>query len=343
MTLFRFSKAFLLAGVFLLAITTAALAGEEKQYPEYNIAVTPPEGWQDITSAAPQKGLIVAFGSADRSRAAFVLYDDKLTNPGELDDRFVMEFENAAETSGLGKRISGRFVMVQGIKSYERTGSPLVRGKIFSMISRTVPTRGRFFGLQGFHFTGGDAGEDPEIRQFMESFRFLTPPPSMVAPDPETARKDAEIKQAVKRGQDFGRAMGALFVPLLVIGAIVGIIWVLMRRGKSRPPQTKASSRPPPPPPLPTEPLRPPRATALALDVANSPPPPPPPAKALVPRGSVRAPAPPAPAPKPAPPAKEPPPPAATPPLSSETPPPPPKVHPPISSVIRPRQRHMRE
>ncbi|MEI9895796.1 MAG: hypothetical protein WDN28_18425 [Chthoniobacter sp.] len=176
MTPFRFSKALLLVAVSLLAIATGACAGPEQQFPDYNFAITPPDGWVDITSTTHQKGLIVAFSAPDRSRAAFVLYDDRLTHPSELDDHFVEEFETASETSGLGKRLSSRFVLMQGIKCYERTGAPLVRGRIFSMISRTIPMQGRLFGLQGFRFTGGNADDDAEIRQFMESFRFLKLP-----------------------------------------------------------------------------------------------------------------------------------------------------------------------
>ena len=292
----------------------------------------------------------MAFGSPDRSRAFFVLYDDRITNPGELDDHFVQEFESASETAGLGKRISGRFVLVQGVKSYERTGAPLVRGKIFSMISRTVPTRGRFFGLQGFRFTGGNADEDAEIRQCLESFRFLTPPPSMVTPDPVVAKREAEVKETFQRGQAVGRMMSYLFVPAIIIGAIVGIIWLVTRRGKSRPPRVPASSSPPPPPPPP--------APLATVRTAAPPPlpaePPPPTLLAPAPVPSAKAPGPPAPAQKPALPAiaKEPVPPVpakeSAPPVADPPPPPaapvvPPKVNPPLSSVIRPRQRHMRQ
>ncbi|MDR3404468.1 MAG: hypothetical protein P4L99_18350 [Chthoniobacter sp.] len=426
MTSCRFSKALLLAAVFFLALATAAFAGSEKVYSEYNFAITPPDGWQDITATTPRQGLIAAFAAADGARAVFVLYDDRITNPGELDDHFVEEFENAAETAGMGKRLSGKFVSVQGIKSYERTGAPLVRGKIFSMISRTVPTRGRFFGLQGFRFTGGNADEDAEIHHFLDSFRFLTPPPSMVTPPPAAVKKEAEIKAAVKRGEDVGKALSNVFVPAIIIGAIVGIIWLVARRGKSRPPRAPSSSpAPPPTPPPPSAPVPvpvPPVAKARPAappPVAVAPPPPPPPpaplpavtarpgtvppvsikpppppavavkasappARALVPRVSAKpplpaparepapaakasapparapvppakAPAPPAPEPapaakepappakEPAPPAKEPAPAAAATPPPAEEPPPPPRVNPPLSSVIRPRQRHMRE
>ena len=169
---------FLLACLLLVAVPPATFANGEKQYPEYNFAVTPPNDWVDTTASAGQKGVIASFGSPDHTRSAFVLVEERAAPHGELDDRFVTEFERAAE---LGKRLSGKFVLVQGLKSYERTSAPVVQGKTISMISRITSVGRRFFSLQGYSFAGGIAGEDPQIREMMDSFHFLTPPPGATA------------------------------------------------------------------------------------------------------------------------------------------------------------------
>jgi hypothetical protein len=242
-----------LACVLLLATAAATFAEAEKEFREFNFAITPPVGWSKMPQAISKPGLCAAFGSPDKTGLFLVLRNDIEPPPGELDDRFVTQFENTTEETGGGKRLSGKFVFVQGIKSYERTGTPVVKGKTMSVLSRTIPVRGHFYDLQGFRWDGRNAAGDKEIRAVMDSFRFLAPPPLALA-EPAAPKRDADLKASYQRGQDTPKVLPALFVFLFVVG---GIVFVVARIGnmhsQRRLLEPQSPPFPPPaPPPLPT-------------------------------------------------------------------------------------------
>ena len=106
---------FLLACQLFDALPAATFAVGERQYSDYNFAIAPPNDWRDTTASAGQKGVVASFGSPDHTRAVFVIVEERPVPAGELDESFAAEFDRAAEPQ-LGKRLSGKFVVSQGIK-----------------------------------------------------------------------------------------------------------------------------------------------------------------------------------------------------------------------------------
>jgi hypothetical protein len=214
-----------LAFAFMLVIAAPrGVFAQERQFADYNCAITFPDGWHLMTNLPPQQSVLAAYGDAAGTRLVYLLiFAKKPTGP--LDDHFISEYERGIQESGGGERLSGKFIEIAGIKSYERLGSLLIRGKRASMIGQLVPADGRFYNLQAMRFDG-DANDDPEIRQILGSFRFIRPPDLSYTPDSIAYR------------------MGQLTGFLLVILAIVAVVVALVRRDRT--PQPK---RPPPLPP----------------------------------------------------------------------------------------------
>jgi hypothetical protein len=112
-----------------------------------------------------------------------IVYDHKSSGP--LDEHFISEFERGMESSGAGKRVSGKFIEIRGIKSYERLGNAVVDGKCATVLTQVIPVKGRIYLLQGLRVEG-EANDDPEILSFLASFSFIMPPvaqPEHLAPE----------------------------------------------------------------------------------------------------------------------------------------------------------------
>ncbi|MEP6672190.1 MAG: hypothetical protein ABJF10_23710 [Chthoniobacter sp.] len=227
-------KIALLAGGLCLVFQATSRAGTEKQFPDYNFAVTVPDSWADRTSSMKQKGVVIAYGDPAHTRLIYVLTTTENPPTTEADASFAAGYEKGLERSGGSKRISSRFVEVHGIMSYERTGSMAPKGKSISTLARNIPIRGRFYAITAMRFDGGLAGEDAEIRSFVESFRFLTPPQRVL-----------DSSAAVRFGSFVSQSM-------LTIAAIIGVIMLIRHISRS--------NRPPRPPPLPTAPPPPPKS-----------------------------------------------------------------------------------
>jgi len=118
----------LLIALITFFAPTYSLVGQEREFTNYNCAITPPDGWSMMTNYPSQPGLFtIFFGKADKSRLVLLMVDDRHKPAGPVDDRFVAEFEGGVERGGGGKRISGRFTEIDGIKGYERLGYAMVR------------------------------------------------------------------------------------------------------------------------------------------------------------------------------------------------------------------------
>ncbi|MEP6667825.1 MAG: hypothetical protein ABJF10_01645 [Chthoniobacter sp.] len=349
----------------LLILATSAIAGAEKQFPDFNFAVSIPDGWQEIADKAAQGGLAAGFCSADQTRMFLVFRDDRAAPAGELDDQFVTDYEQKIESTGGGKRLSGKFVIVQGIKSYERTGEGMWRGNKVTTLSRTIPLGDHLYLLRAMRWDGGRAEEDPAIRELMESFRFPSLPStrdlvSVVPSEPAAASVLAESSAPSAGDEDLGKSlekrqtssdeMEPLLMTLAIVGGslfvIVLIIVLVARRQK----KSAAPAMPPPalarkapgPPPSPAKTFAPaPLSKASAPSSAKAPTAPfllrPPVAKASAPPPSAKPATPPPPAkisvaPPPAkisasPPSAK----TVTPPLPVKAPAPPPVVDAPVA------------
>ncbi len=200
--------------IVLSCFLTLGLAhgvSREQEFAQHNFAITPPDGWQDITQAAARPGLLAAFGNESKTGLFLVAADEKNVPQGPLDDHFAEEFDQGVESSGAGKRIAGRFFDLAGIKCYERLGEATIGGKAASTVIRVIPTAGRFYNLQGMTFDGTRANENPALKNALDSFRFLN------APEPAKADPTANKSEAYQAGYKTGRVLGFALVGGIII------------------------------------------------------------------------------------------------------------------------------
>lgn len=198
----------------------AALSGAlamEQQFPDDNCAITIPDTWLVMTNYSPQPGLLAVYSDATGNRRLILQIINKKP-PGPLDDRFIAEFEKGYQESGGGVPLSGKYIEVDGIKSYERLGGFVLQGKQISTMIRLVPGEDRYYNMHAMRFDG-DASEDPELRQVIDSFRFIHPFVPSYAPD--------------SISYQIGKLTGAL----LIVIAVVAVVFNSLRSNRtSRPP-----------------------------------------------------------------------------------------------------------
>jgi hypothetical protein len=188
--------------LFLILAIAGDLFGQERDFPQYNFAIRLPEGWQLMTNLPARPGVIATFVDAAKIRQVVLLvYDHKAS--GSLDDRFISEFERGMESSGAGKRVSGRFIEVCGIKSYERLGNVMADGKRATSVTQVIPVKGRLYLLQGLR-REGEVSDDPEIRNCLATFRFITSPVAQTGLTP----KDASFRTFLWTGFTLGIIAG---------------------------------------------------------------------------------------------------------------------------------------
>ena len=196
----------------LLFLGFYSLRGQEKVFADHNCAITPPTGWQWLTNLPPQEAFYAAFGNTARTRIITLVIDDRHKS-GPMSEGFVAEFDKGVERSGGGKRVSGKFIEVAGLKSYERHGPVRVKGKEGSTIIRVVPTAGAIYTVEAMSFDE-EVSEDAEIREALGSFRFIRPP--------------SPPARSASAAYQFGYMMGKL-VPAVLLGvAIIVIIGILI-------------------------------------------------------------------------------------------------------------------
>lgn len=200
---------------------------QELKFPQYNCAIAPPDGWQPMTEAIGQPGLIAAFRNVPKTKLIMVLIDDQNKAPSILDERYVEEFEQGVQASGGGKPKSARFIEVAGVKSYERLGEASIEGQRASILLRAVPADGKIYALQGMRMDG-DAGEDSEIRQSLSSFRFIT------APSTVTQSPQSPSSAAYRAGYLFGQV---IIIALVIAAGFAALRKVTRRKsGPTTPP-----------------------------------------------------------------------------------------------------------
>ncbi len=217
----------------LFFVTSIGVLAMEQQFVEDNCAITIPDTWQAMTNFSPQPGVIAVYCDATGNRRMIFQVINKKPS-GPIDGGFVPEFEKGYQESGGGPFLSGKYIEVDGIKGYECTSSLVAHGKNISTMILLVPGEDRYYNIQALRLDG-DASEDTEIRQVIDSFRFIHPfVPTYV---PSAAYR-----------------MGQLSVKLMVI--IAGVFFVIYVVRSSLTPRPQPS-RPPPlpsrPPPIPPD------------------------------------------------------------------------------------------
>jgi hypothetical protein len=208
-----------IGALFLAAFGNAWAA--EQQFADDNCAITIPDTWLEMTNVSPQPGVLAIYCDATGDRRV-VLQTIKKKPSAPLDDRFIDEFEQGYQGSSGARVLSGKYIEVDGIKSYEMSGSLFLPGKHISVMLWLVPGENQYYNIQALRFDG-DASQDPEVRQVIGSFRFLHHFVPSYPPDSISYR--------------IGKLTGALTVAIVVVAIVVS---------SSR---SKRSPRPPPLPP----------------------------------------------------------------------------------------------
>lgn len=185
-----------------------ALAAEQ-QFSDNNCAITIPDTWTVTTNFPSQPTLLAVYTDAAGNRRVALQVINKKP-PGPLDDRFIAEFEKGYEGSSAAKVLSGKYVEVDGIKSYELLGNLFLPGKRISVMLLLVPGEDQYYNIQALRFDG-DASEDPELRQVLSSFRFLHHFVPSYAPDPNSI--------AYRIGQLTGGLIAAITIVAVVVYA----------------------------------------------------------------------------------------------------------------------------
>ena len=166
--------------VIVLLALAGNLFGQEREFSRFNFAITLSNSWQLVTNLPARPGVVATFVDAAKIRQiVLVVYDHQAS--GSLDDQFISQFERGMESSGAGRRVSGRLIEARGIKSYERLGNVVADGKPATSLTQVVPVQGRIYLLQALRIEG-EASDDPEIRNCLASFRFITPPVAQTGP-----------------------------------------------------------------------------------------------------------------------------------------------------------------
>ena|SRR5579859_5222317 len=212
--------------LFAFAGAVAALA-QERQFPEVNFAITPPSGWHWATNLPSTQDIQGIIANAANTELVLFIAESN-SGAGPVDDRAVSEFEIGLGSDG-GKRLSGKYIEVDGVKAYERVGSAVIKGKHVSTLIYFFAADGRFYNMEAMRFDG-EAAEDPDIQQAMDSFHFIKRPKTFIP----------QRSAAFQTGYIMGRLMGMM---VLVVGVVALILFVARRNRPSR------SQIPPPIPP----------------------------------------------------------------------------------------------
>jgi hypothetical protein len=219
----------------LLALSfavTLQLRAEEQVFTNLNFAVTPPANWKAFTNTTERTGIFgVVYGAPGGGKLMILKIDSSRKPTGPMNDKFIEDFEKGSEKNGDGKRVSGKFIRMDGVKAYERTSNPFVAGRQTSVIMHAVLTSERFYEVGGM--TLKNAADDPDIPKALASFRFLAP-----AHEPQ----DSPEFRAYRTGYVVGK-YGTL-------GALIGVtlffvISTLLKSRRSKPPPLPPTALPP--------------------------------------------------------------------------------------------------
>ena|ERR1700677_2132853 len=204
---------------FSLTILLALIGGakaQEQIFEKYNFAITPPEGWTLKEDPQLKPGLLATFDKPDKTASFSITVDTNGFAPAVLDDAFIREFNLEAGETGSGKFLSGTFVNAHGVKCYERKGAGAKTDAPTSTFMQVVSANGILYSLLATR-VDGDAGDLPEVRKSIASFRFLKQP---ITPPP------VEKKSAAYNAQYFLGQNAAIIAPVSLVSLVLIVIMV---------------------------------------------------------------------------------------------------------------------
>ncbi len=148
----------------------------ERKFARYNIAFTPPDGWEPFATPPGPTSFQMAFVSPDQLRLVIVTADDHKTWNATLDDEGIADWERGAESKGGKKPIWARKLQIDGRLAYQRMGMTPVGGMDARVLVMVVFDGGVSYNLLAMRRDDAEPGEDADTQKFLSSFRFLTTP-----------------------------------------------------------------------------------------------------------------------------------------------------------------------
>ncbi len=171
----------LLVVVSLLAIVLPLPALDWKS-DEFKFLVTLPTGKEWSLGKPPGPNIRVYAQSSDGLGSVFVAVTPLATPRVQLDDAFISNFERGYFADPSAKKTFGGRVVLEGRPAYLLTSDLSGNGRTLQRSMTLWVEDGYFYQLVGMKI-GASPFDDPLIKAFLVSFRFLNPPRAVV-PDP---------------------------------------------------------------------------------------------------------------------------------------------------------------
>jgi hypothetical protein len=171
------------AGLLLLFALAVGAQGQEQKFEKDNFAITPPDGWVSNPDQAARSGMLATFTKPGGAELMLVGMYDASGVSIVLNEQFLKDYNAAFDKSNGGKFLSGDYVEVLGINSYERKGEITRNGATLSTYALLIPVGTKAYVVLVIN-KEGDA-KPPEVQKCIASFRFLTPSAS---PTPSPAK-----------------------------------------------------------------------------------------------------------------------------------------------------------
>lgn len=212
----------LLALLALSFASTSQVRANEQVFDELNFAFTPPDNWRAVTNTSTNSEILIVAYAPPGGGRMLILDVDNRKPTGPIDDKFVRDFDDGVERGGGGKRISGGFIEMDGVKGFERVSNRVIAGRQTSSVLHAVLTSERFYSVEGITLKG--APGTPDIQKAMASFRFLTQ-----AHAPHRSPQSAAYRA--------GYLIGKYFIPAgFVVMVIFFVVFVVLKNRRSKPP-----------------------------------------------------------------------------------------------------------
>lgn len=205
----------LAAGVFV--ILSGIATAETLSVAEHNFTVDLPEGWSKTDAPAPA---VAAIKNADGQKI-FIIVATRIPD-SERDTAVASMARGAKEaTKAKGWTISGeRKVSINGMTFETFNSRPPNTGA--TLTSWMTLAGSEAYALQAIH-KSGSAESDAELRSILNSFRLLSPADVNVPACDKTS-------VAYRIGRLVGGPCVCVFLLGLLVGAGLGIVWLIRRR-----------------------------------------------------------------------------------------------------------------
>jgi len=189
-----------------------------------NYGIRLPAGWKRMPKANQQTDVAVMNDTPPARSLAVVVMGDSSGAPARLDDRTIAGLEKGFFGDGRARKTSAKAIKMGGQPGYEMRGTiatPLGTG---SLVARVVAADNQFYSLVANRM-GGEVMNDPQIKQSLDSFRFLNPPRSTGS---------GGTSSAYARGYAIGRVVGTLVGIGIMVSVIVAITMFIVRKVSRR-------------------------------------------------------------------------------------------------------------